>query len=93
MSGIMPQPPSGGGMMPAASSSPSLMVSMQALRSSVSARRPGVKALLALGPGDTRSSVVAPSACQMWPSTERQKSRKRNWLIITSVLDVNELQL
>jgi hypothetical protein len=52
------------------------------------ASRTGLKALLAFGLGDTSSGVVARAPLYLDPSLERQKSRKRNWLIITTVLDV-----
>jgi 3-demethoxyubiquinol 3-hydroxylase len=38
-----------------------------------------LKALLALGLSETRNGVVVRTSRHMEPSTERQKSRKRNW--------------
>jgi hypothetical protein len=47
-----------------------------------------LKALLVLRLGDTRNGVVARKTRHMDPSTEPKKSRKRNWLGITTVLDI-----
>jgi hypothetical protein len=44
-------------------------------------------ALLAPLLGHTSNGVVARTTRQMDPSTERQKSRIRNWPAITAVLD------
>ena len=40
-----------------------------------------------LGLSDTRYGVIVRTTCHMDPLLERQKSRKRNWPIITDVLD------
>ena len=50
-------------------------------------RKTGLKALLALGLSDTRYGVIVRTTRHMDPLLERQKSRKRNWPIITDVLD------
>lgn len=47
-----------------------------------------LQALLALGLGDARNGVVARATRQMAPSTEPQKSRKRNGPPLTVVLDM-----
>jgi deazaflavin-dependent oxidoreductase (nitroreductase family) len=51
-------------------------------------RKTGLKAVLALGISDTRDGVIVRTTRHMDPLLERQKSRKRNWPIITGVLDV-----
>ena len=50
-----------------------------------------VPTLLALWLGDTRNGVVARSTRHTWPSTKPKKSRKRNGLSVTTVLDINAL--
>jgi hypothetical protein len=52
-----------------------------------------LKALLAFEPSDTTDGVIAGSTRQTWPSTERKKSRKRNWRSLTTVLDIDALEL
>jgi len=52
-------------------------------------RRVGVEIIA----GNTRNGVIARSARQTWASTERKKSRKRNWPPLTAVLDANVLEL
>jgi hypothetical protein len=52
-----------------------------------------LKALLAFGPSDTTNGVIVGSTRQTWPFYGAQKVAKTKLAILTTVLDISELEL